>query len=304
MEVQGVDPFPSESCRSFAHPTIWEHEPKEGQHRNDEPGKSFSLFGNDHAMANEEHLNLLLQGLEVWNRFRRTRPEVQPDLREADLSGYDFTRIDLSKADLAGADLSDAYLVRANLEEANLTGANLMEADLIEANLIKATLTKATLVRADLSSSGLIRAHLAEADLSGANLTRTSLPWAILSQSNLSKATLHLTDLREALLIGADLSEANLQGASLTGTNLQGANLRGVKKYRAIGKSKNSLPNPIGSSHQGTTGKRLSSPFHPTHRLGGCPGQGTKPRPFTSSHREKGRGLKKGEGVRFAGRIF
>ena len=42
-------------------------------------------------MANEEHIALLKQGVDVWNEWRRENPDVWP--------------IDLFKADLSGADL-------------------------------------------------------------------------------------------------------------------------------------------------------------------------------------------------------
>ncbi len=61
-------------------------------------------------MANPEHLDLLKQGVSVWNAWREENEGVQVDLREADLRGAD-----LRGAKLNGADLSEAILKRANL---------------------------------------------------------------------------------------------------------------------------------------------------------------------------------------------
>ena len=36
-------------------------------------------------MANQVHLDILKQGIEVWNKWRNEHPEIRPDLREADL---------------------------------------------------------------------------------------------------------------------------------------------------------------------------------------------------------------------------
>ena len=58
-------------------------------------------------MANEEHLALLKQGVEVWNRWRGEHPEVRPDLFKADLR-----QAHLSRANLSGARLSRANLAR------------------------------------------------------------------------------------------------------------------------------------------------------------------------------------------------
>jgi hypothetical protein len=36
-------------------------------------------------MANPEHVAILKQGVEQWNKWRRKHPEVEPDLSEAGL---------------------------------------------------------------------------------------------------------------------------------------------------------------------------------------------------------------------------
>jgi len=37
-------------------------------------------------MANPEHVEILKQGVNVWNEWREENREIRPDLREADLS--------------------------------------------------------------------------------------------------------------------------------------------------------------------------------------------------------------------------
>src|SRR5260370_20368368 len=107
-------------------------------------------------MANQEHLNILLQGARVWNKWRIEHPEIIPDLswfifKEVFLPKYFFEvtpatwnpepliirnykeaarfriklldRIDLSRADLFGADLSNINLTNANLSYARLVEA-------------------------------------------------------------------------------------------------------------------------------------------------------------------------------------
>ena len=46
-------------------------------------------------MANEEHLELLRQGVEVWNAWRARQPPIMPDLEGADLRGWDLNNVDL-----------------------------------------------------------------------------------------------------------------------------------------------------------------------------------------------------------------
>ena len=79
-------------------------------------------------MGNRQHLNMLKQGVDAWNQWRKENPDIQPDLREAALAGAN-----LSKANLSAANLDEANLHSADLREANLSGASLNEANLSEA---------------------------------------------------------------------------------------------------------------------------------------------------------------------------
>jgi TIR domain/Pentapeptide repeats (8 copies) len=91
-------------------------------------------------MANQEHLAILKQGVEVWNQWIKEHEEVQVDLSRANLSAAN-----LNRAKLHGANLSKALLPFANLSKANLAGADLSGADLGGADLSGADLNKVTL---------------------------------------------------------------------------------------------------------------------------------------------------------------
>ncbi len=157
------------------------------------------------TVANKEHLEILKQGVEAWNRWREENPDVWPDLRGADLRRANLRGADLRGADLREADLRAAILFRANLREANLRRADLSGAILSRANLREANLREADLYGADLS----------RANLFSANLRRTDL-----SEANLREADPRGADLREAHLFSANLSMANLREADLTAASL------------------------------------------------------------------------------------
>jgi hypothetical protein len=109
-------------------------------------------------LANPEHVEILKQGVEAWNKWRDEHPEVMPTLSD----GY------IGSADLRGADLSDAYLRGADLGGAKLIGANLYRADLTDAYLRGANLSRSYLSRTDF-----FRADLAQANFTGVNLGTT-----------------------------------------------------------------------------------------------------------------------------------
>jgi uncharacterized protein YjbI with pentapeptide repeats len=195
-------------------------------------------------MPDQEHLDILKQGVKVWNAWRAKEPSVRPDLSwarlsQADLMQADLLQADLSWARLSGANLGNADLSWANLGNANLHGANLGEANLTRANLTEANLGRANFERAELVRADLSRAHLRQADLtranlSRANLTEANLDSALVRQANLTQANLTRAGLVDANLSWANLTEANLNNALLSRTNLTVANLTRATLTEAI----------------------------------------------------------------------
>jgi pentapeptide repeat protein len=76
-------------------------------------------------MANDEHIDMLRNGVKAWNAWRDENPDIRPDL-----IGARLIEADLIGANFFGANLSGAYLGAANLSGANLSGAILIKAEL------------------------------------------------------------------------------------------------------------------------------------------------------------------------------
>lgn len=188
---------------------------------------------------NQEHLNILNQGKDVWNEWRKHHLDIEPDFREAqltamepnliaplkrrNLSGYDlrganFWRADLRAVDLSEANLSGAYLNRANLEEADLTEANFQP---------RGVFSDTWLEEANLSKARLHKANFSSVQLWGVNLSRADCSNALFSQANLGsadlfKANFSNTCLRESNLMGARLVEANFTNSVIDNSLIYG----------------------------------------------------------------------------------
>ncbi|KJE24487.1 putative low-complexity protein [Frankia torreyi] len=160
-------------------------------------------------MASKEHVNLLSQGVDGWNEWRRKHPDVRPEF-----SGVTFREANLVGAELNGGDFRDTRFV-----DTQLYGANLRAADF--------TSTQSPVSAHILSVRGFEEVHdyrggadlggtdLSCADLSGANLSEANLRRASLERATLDQASLRRTDLFRANLSGADLSYADLREATL-----------------------------------------------------------------------------------------
>jgi hypothetical protein len=190
-------------------------------------------------MANLEHVEILMRGVDAWNEWRQRNLSTLPDLVGADLRGSQLDHVNFHNADLDRADLSHASLRKADLENAlvrqvNLTQANLSDTRLGDSQFVAARLVHANLVRvrgfnanflnADLSNANLSHAFLPEsrfygASLDDADLTETTLNWSNLCNSSLRRAKLTETFLLSALLVGADLCGAVLSRTYIYGVS-------------------------------------------------------------------------------------
>jgi hypothetical protein len=139
-------------------------------------------------MANEEHLEILKQGVNVWIEWRAANPSSKPELSHADLQGANLRGAMLRGANLHGADLRGANLRKADLS----SGVNLSEANLLNTDLSFANLKGANMVSADLRGT-----NLHGADLRGANLNTAQLSGADFSGCHLGLTTLGNDDLSE-----------------------------------------------------------------------------------------------------------
>lgn len=155
--------------------------------------------------ANQKHVEMLEQGVEAWNQWRREKENYYlfPDLGLTDLSGKDLRGFNLGFADLTEANLRGSNLGGAYLGQAFLDGADLSEACLIGTNL-----GGAQLVNARLNKARLNLARLIEANLQGADLSSSILVGTIFSQASLE---------------GANLQNAELGDTTMGNTNLSGA---------------------------------------------------------------------------------
>jgi hypothetical protein len=127
-------------------------------------------------MENQKHLDILKQGVEVWNKWRVEHPDIHPDLGFANLNGANLTSALLYGANFFGADLTDA----------DLTDAHLFSSDLTDADLNGANLNGANLNGANLSYAHLIGARLSRANLNGADLTSALLDYTVFGAVDLS----------------------------------------------------------------------------------------------------------------------
>ena len=158
-------------------------------------------------MADPEHIQWLLEGVDAWNA-RRESCHFVPDLKDVNLRWKNLT----------GADLSFAHLEGANLSRVRLEGA---ESSLLNARLEGAILDNSLFKGANLALANLSNARLYKADLRGADLTNARLEGAYMNFAKLEGANLDSARLNNAKLEHATVDRANFLGAIMSGADLQ-----------------------------------------------------------------------------------
>jgi hypothetical protein len=174
-----------------------------------------------------EHLAILKQGVEVWNRWRDEERGVTPDLSRADLEDEHLETANLQKANLKRVNLRGANLTKANLDWSNLVHGCLSATVLNGATLTDAYLLDADLHRADLRDADFRGAHLAEVNLSFANLNGADFTNSLVSRLLLCEVDLSQTK-GLAAMQHAKRSSIDVATLQLSRTTLPESFLRGV----------------------------------------------------------------------------
>ncbi len=161
-------------------------------------------------MANQEHLDVLKQGVETWNRWRQEHPDIQPDLSGTKLRNANFSRANFSRANLRNTELAHTIFTNTDLSEANLYGAFLAEANFISADLS----------RTILDSADFGWAFLNGAILRGATLMYASVIGTDLSDADLSGSHLFYTRFKQTKLSGTDFKQARMENTAFEDVDL------------------------------------------------------------------------------------
>ncbi len=210
-------------------------------------------------MANEEHVKLLLESGNDWNRWRGERPQLQPDLHGAELSNQVFSHLNLEDANLSNAKLRDSFFVECQLDRAILTraeaagckfhGCNLQAVHAQGLNFWGGRFHKCQLDNghfeldsADQSEGSNVVctaygvesrprgtcADFTEAGFFDCSAKSAAFDYARLQEVRAIKTSFAGSSFRGATLTPRQVVEVSLNNANMRGANLCGADLAGV----------------------------------------------------------------------------
>jgi uncharacterized protein YjbI with pentapeptide repeats len=151
-------------------------------------------------MACPEHIEILKQGVDKWNAWRRNATG-RIDLSGADLRGADLMNFDLGV-------LKRMFREGSHAVEQRLARVDLSGADLSNAKLVNARLDEALLVSANMRASSLFEASLRLTNLREADVAEASLAFARLENTNCEYTKVHKAILRGTVFVNTYLSKA------------------------------------------------------------------------------------------------
>lgn len=175
-------------------------------------------------MANEEHVRILEQGADVWNRWRQARPNARINLSVLYFLTPNLNRAVLRKANLVGASFVTSRRHSWAFEESTLR-LTLGGVPFKRFRIVDADLRSADLTGANLSNTYFVGANLEGADLSGATIGETVFDDVDLSQvlglgsvKHLTRSTIGVMTL---LRCGPQLPEIFLRGLGVPDDYIQ-----------------------------------------------------------------------------------
>jgi uncharacterized protein YjbI with pentapeptide repeats len=174
-------------------------------------------------MGNSEHVEILNQGVDVWNKWREDNPSIRPDLIELKITYDNLIKANFSNAKLTRADLKGAILIEADFRMADLSYSKLHNTDLSGADLSGANLYNSKICSANMNGAKLIKANLVKSDLDGSALNGSNLSGADAQMATFRGSNLIMVNLSETKLVGVNLSGAILNNSILSNTDLSQA---------------------------------------------------------------------------------
>ena len=205
-------------------------------------------------MANSEHVEWLLEGVERWNA-RRERMDFIPDFEGEDLYAsfqrankldnedrVPLSGMNLKRANFRRSRLSDRYrALGADLRDADLRGADLKEAEMANSRLEGACLVGTIFRDAYVLGSVFRQVRMASTGFFGADL----------SECDFTGTEFNNAYLQDAILLNTRLEGADLASATLTGVDLHSAQPWQAKLYEELHDLPESNANPIAAKHIG-----------------------------------------------------
>lgn len=174
-------------------------------------------------------LELLNQGVDAWNLWRKRNPDLRLNLYGAQLEG----------AQLSGINFRHVVLNRANLRKAELHGADFRSSALQQTNFSESIMEFAQFENAVIRGADLTHAILNRADMKFSLLSRAKLNGAKMVEADMRGVSLRRADLRNAQFERAILRHASMVECDIEGANFEGAEIYGISAWSVRGEPEN-----------------------------------------------------------------
>jgi uncharacterized protein YjbI with pentapeptide repeats len=178
-------------------------------------------------MANQEHLHLLRQGVEAWNRWREENPSVKPDLSQLDFES-------IREICVVGPNLSWYNLSSADLRMSSIRNAAVANASFENAYMVSADLCFGYFGHCNFRGAKLRLSRLGSAELTYCDFTGADLAYCTAEETKFTGSVLSMVNMQQMQLVATDFSEASLQGALVYGISAWDLKLKGATQTDLI----------------------------------------------------------------------
>ena len=171
-------------------------------------------------MANSKHQRILQEGVEVWNKWRESNPNIRPDLSDLDLAGTNLSDANLTDTKFSKTIFKKARLDRVNFSRSLFVNTDFGGASITFSRFVRNILHSVSFHDASLSHSTFFRGRwhrvkLHQADLYGSTFRDCKMDQVDFGNADLSSTVFANVDLSKSI----GLDKAKHAGPSTLGTD-------------------------------------------------------------------------------------
>jgi uncharacterized protein YjbI with pentapeptide repeats len=103
----------------------------------------------------QKHIDILREGADKWNAWRKTHPDIVPDFTDARLEDITITGANLEKAKFIRAVISQVHLRRSEFSDADFSNATIKNCDFSDSTLCRSKLVETRCTNVQLTNTNL-----------------------------------------------------------------------------------------------------------------------------------------------------
>jgi uncharacterized protein YjbI with pentapeptide repeats len=194
----------------------------------------------DYQAQPEYVVDLIIQGPQVWNRWRQENPSIIPvisnlEMTSASLSEFDFSNVQFPNARITGSTFDEVNFSNARFLDSRITQSSFTDTTIDGATFVDTQVVKSDFSGIDLSGSKwrdtqIVESTFLATELNASRFNDVKIVDSSFEKAHLEESVFHDTEISGVSFRGSDLQRTHFHFAKLDKkVQFQEANLREIE---------------------------------------------------------------------------